>query len=330
MQHPRLKAVIALGGQDGSEFGLLFGGKKHLIVFDLGNTRDFAQLASQLSGLKSIRQIADITGFPLQDVEDAVEKLEQAGLVYEYPQTKNSDTVDIQLIIQTGKELFSSLRFDYSRHPLFSQIRQDEKLFVATAYEYFFLISDASTHISLAIENAPESMKPILQRYLADEKDHGKDIARSLANALGISVIQLDACIPCAAAEAAVFKMRELARTDTLSYIAAAEFCEASACRPLRLDVLNDEWSVDSNRLLDALTRHHSQDVDAGHDSIFEEAIHRSTVIDEAHAGRCLASVHEFKHYLDNLNHEILRTYGADGASLPRACPSFEDFLRMR
>lgn len=322
-----MKAVIALGGQDGSEFGLLFGGKKHCIAFECGDIDDFARLTAQLSGLKSTRQIADVTGLSLREVEDNVQKLVQAGLVYEYCQRNTADSADVQSIVQASRLLFSSLRYDFARHPLFAQALLDEKLFLGTAYEYFFLVNDASTHISMAIDNAPESVRPILQRYLADEKDHGKDIAPSLASAVGISVAQLDECIPCAAAEAAILKMCELARTDTLSYVAAAEFCEASANRPLRLDALSNQWSVNSNQLLGALAHHHSQDVDAGHGSIFEEAIRHWTVcIDNAHAGKCLASAHEFKHYLDNLNHEILRMYGVEGASLPRARPSFEDF----
>jgi hypothetical protein len=119
----------------------------------------------------------------------------------------------------------------------------------------------------------------------------------------------------------------ELAKTDTLSYIAALEFCEAAANKPLRLNTAVNQRSRDSAELLDALAWHHSQDVEAGHGSIFEESLLAlNGTIDELDAAKWFTSVHEFKHYLDNLNYEILRTYGVEGASLPRVRPSYQDY----
>lgn len=327
MRNPRLKSVVALGGEDGSNIGLLFNGKIYNIQFERGTVRDFARFASQLCGLKTAHQIAASIGIRLQDVEEAIEKLQRAGLVYEYAETERSRSLDVQQVIEAAEALFVSLRYDLSRHPLFLQVNQNEKLFVAAAYEYYFLINDASNHIALALDSAPGCMKPILQRYLLDEKDHGKEIALSLEKAIGISAQLLDSCLPCAAGDAAIIKMRELARTDTLSYIAALQFCEAVANKPLRLNAAVSEWSQNSSELLNAMTWHHSQDVKAEHGSIFEESLLAlNETIDETGAAKWLTSVHEFKHYLDNLNYEILRTYGVEGASLPRVRPSYRDY----
>jgi hypothetical protein len=53
LRYPRLKSIVALGGEGSSNIGLLFGGKKYNIEFERGTVSDFARFASQMSGLKN-------------------------------------------------------------------------------------------------------------------------------------------------------------------------------------------------------------------------------------------------------------------------------------
>jgi hypothetical protein len=327
MGHPRLKAAIALGKSTDSDLGLLFGGMRNGIRFEAGGTVDFARLISNLSGFRSVHDAARLADVSSADAQEIVERLSSAGLAYSFPDADEQTPLALETALSAGKGFLSAIRFDYGRHPLFAMLPQSERIFLGCAYEYFFLVKDARIHVSMAIEKAEPGMQPVFRRYLEEEKDHADGMAPALADALGIPVSLLAECVPCAAADAAILKTRELARADTLAYAAATAFCEAPAGRPFADSEIPGAWRSESKELLASLTRHFDADRAAGHASLFEAALRsRDSRLARKDVAAALEAAHQYKHYLDNLNHEILRTYGAEGSVLPRFRASFGDF----
>jgi hypothetical protein len=324
---PRLKATVVLGPSGNARLGLLFGGLRHDITFQIGDEIDLVRLLGLLSGVWSPTQIAEFCSFPVADVEAVITRLCAAGLVYVDDPAKAYAHIEVAECIRASEAFFEAIRFDYGRHPLFARLADNERLFIGCAYEYWFLVRDAPVHIALAVLRATGAERTRLDHYLDEEKDHGDEIAPFLAAALNVTTELLFASTPCAAADAALLKTRALASNDLLAYAAATSFCEASIAKSLAMAPGVSSWRPASRALFEALARHFEGDQSAGHASLFAEFMQAraENLTRDAVAG-ALAAAHLYKHYLDNLNHEILRMYSGEGTVLPRLPPTFGDF----
>ncbi|MFT4173020.1 MAG: hypothetical protein QM639_10710 [Rhodocyclaceae bacterium] len=323
---PRLKAVIVLAPTDGASIGLLFGGTRTDITLEHGELSSLGGLLANLSGLWTLPEVARLSNVALADAEAVVARLHEAGLVYEHTDADDDGLLDADDIHRSSAAFIRAIRFDFGRHPLFAALATSERLFVACACEYWFLIRDAGTHIALALHHAPAPLKPMLAAHLAEERDHAEHIAPALAAALDLPVAALAQACPCAAADAALIKTRVLAQHNVLGYLAATSFCEAPLGHSAS-PTPAPSWSAPTHRLFAALAGHFEEDRAAGHASLFANAIDAlNTPIPRRDLARALEAAHQYKHYLDNLNHEILRTYAMPGSMLPHVSARYDDF----
>lgn len=310
--------------------GLRLGGRAVGVTIEQGDPSHLAALMGALSGAHSIDRVAARTGIRAGDVADIVSQLSRAGMLYDYSAADPPQPLPAAEFAEAARSFFAALRFDMFRHVLFSTMPGNERLFVAAANEYFFCIRDAERHIGLALQSAPPALAPLLRTYLDQERGHAGAIAPALAAALEVELPLLDRLAPLASTDAAMLKTRELASSDTLSYVAVVGLCEAG--RPLVrsdvLDAVRRPWSSRSMDLLDVLLRHYELDTAASHADLFSAAVAAmAPCYDRPVAAAALQAAHQYKHYLDNIHHEVMRTYAHSGAPLPRLTPRLADFL---
>jgi hypothetical protein len=320
---PRLKATLVIppASVDG-DVGLLFGRKAFDISLRQGRIADLAILFGRMSGAYTPTEIAARSGLLPSSVSSICEQLSALGLVYDYSGLNRVESISRAGFLEIYSAFAEAWRFDMFRHPLFSRINE-EHLFLATAAEYFQLIRDAETHIAIALEHAPNILRKLIEEYLKSEREHYKAIQPTLLSAFG-GTFYPDCLVPLAATEALMLKSRELARSNTLVYLACCSFSEARTY-PLKA---GERWPRPIQNLFHAFLDHAKEDVDSAHGSLFTLAVQMThEQVTAAVAAQVLSGVHEFKHYLDNLNFEILRAYSEPGASIPRLKQPLEDFL---
>ena len=329
MERPRLKATLVVPPViEGRDLGLLLGPNAFDIRLCKGEMSQFASLLSSLTGAYTSSEISERTGLSEGSVRRVVEQLRSSGLIYDYNSPAYNHDIPHAVFLGAFEAFVAALRFDMFRHPLFSALHESEGLFLATAIEYFHLIRDASSHIEIALRHAPERLRELVTEYLDVEREHYLSLESVLFKALGGN-FALDRLAPLSATESVILKTRELARTDTLAYLACCSFSEVQMwSRPPRVP---DHWTAPIQAVFDAFLSHAHEDLDAGHSSLFADAVELSgNALHTVAAESILAGLHEYKHYFDNMNSEILRVYSQPGAPLPRLRPRWEDFVAAR
>jgi len=323
--YPRLKATIALApsGTD-ALVCLRLGLRAYEISMTEGEPESFLNLMGLLNGAFSVEKIATLLDLPTACLRSTLEQLVSVGLVYDYRGSLATEEISQEDFLSSVTALTSAFRFDMFRHPLFAQLAEREKLFLATAIEYGHIIRDASTHIEKALSHAPAHLEDLLKNYLASEADHYLDLQTSLSAALSME-FRFDDVEPLAATEALLLKTHDLAISDPLAYIACCAAFEAERV-PSSTDLL--QWT--SNTAADVyrvLRDHAAEDCSSSHSTLFQQAIASMDVVDANTVVRVCNALHTYKHYFDNLNFEILRAYSCDNAGLPRLKPKLADFF---
>jgi hypothetical protein len=326
MDRPRLKATIVVPpATPTGQLGLLLGNRRFDIRFAGGRSDQLTTLFSCLTGAYTEHELCERTKLPREALVRTVGKLRDSGLVYQYDGAEHDDApIPATELLEIFESIVAALRYAMFGHPLFGRLLTDQRLFLAAAVEYFHLIRDAESHIRTAWEHAPEELQALLAEYLDSEKDHYRFIEPPLKAAIG-GAIRSEDLMPMAATEAVMLKTRELARSDTLAYLACCSFLETQKIlAPL---VAPEQWPPALASVLRAFVRHADEDTEASHSSLFAETLRStSSAVSRLRAAQILSSVHEVKHYFDNLNFEIFRVYSQPGAPFPRLRPRLVDF----
>jgi hypothetical protein len=324
---PRMKATLVVApSMSDADVGLVFGSRGVDIRIMRGEISSLADVLGLLSGAYNIGEIASRSRLSIQTVSAVVEQLSSHHVVYDYSIDPVHASVDRRRLIDAFDSLTATLRFDMFRHELFERVASDERLFLATAVEYFHLIRDAQTHTAIALRNAPAELSHLLERYRASEEGHHIEIGHALQQALG-GTFSLTDLAPLASTEAVILKTRDLACRDTLAYLACCSFAESRRTHATVLSDVARRWRPQSRHVLDALSEHANDDRDADHSDLFAHGVLLAAEdISTAQAAWILESVHEIKHYFDNLNHELLRIHQRHGASVPRLRSRFGDY----
>jgi hypothetical protein len=324
-----MKATLVVAPSSGdANIGLVLGQRGFDILIKEGNLTTLAALFECLSGAYEINEICTKSGLSRELVAATVDKLGRAGLVYDYADAPAAAAIDRSRLIALFESFAVALRFDISRHHVFEALELHERLFLAAATEHFHVIRDAGTHTALALQHAPAELVPIIRQYQESEIDHYRIIGPRLRAALG-GEFGLEELAPLASTEGLILKTHHVAHSDTLAYMAACSFAESrSAVSDLAFSAGETRWADETLALLHVLREHAAIDHGAAHSRLFADGVMAFCgEISERRAARILTTVHECKHYFDNLNFELLRVYGAHGAPLPRLEPRLADYV---
>lgn len=325
MQRPRLKATLALPSSSGGDLTLLFGPRAFDLRVSQGHPPCLGELLGCLSGAYNCAEIAHKTGLSVDSVRTITGQLVSRGLAYDYTDPPTREEVSRQELLALFEAMTTVLRFDMFRQPLFSELFRNERLFLATALEYFHLIRDAESHMSVAFEHAPANLRDLVDEYRRSERDHYRVLEAALAGAIGGS-FSFERLQPLMSTEAVMLKTRDLARSDTLAYLGCCCFSEARLGSERA--VAPQGWARPIASVFDAFADHAAEDINESHSALFARAAgSTSGQFSADRVSLILSGLHEFKHYLDNLNFEILRVYSQRGSSLPRLKDRPEDFL---
>ncbi len=152
--------------------GLLLGSNAFDIRLCKGDMSQFARLLSSFTGAYTCSEISQRTGVSPGSVRTVVEQLRSSGLIYDYASSAPSHDISRADFLGVFDAFVAALRFDMFRHPLFSELHENDGLFLATAIEYFHLIRDAGSHIEIALQHAPERLRVFVADYLNAEREH--------------------------------------------------------------------------------------------------------------------------------------------------------------
>ena len=290
-------------------------GQSHFEMEELeGDRPTFLRLKSLLDGRHSPGQIAELTGLPRAEVDAVVDGFASLGLL------RRAAPVEMiparALIDQLGATL-AMWRNQIGFHRLFqglSQATHRVEVLRGLFIESFHIVRMAPVHIGVALAAArSDKERALLSAYLAEESGHAPFLLETCAN-LGCDPGEVARAHPIVATTSLIHMPCEIARSDTLAYVAALALFEASPHD-------GDEGDRSVARVASAYglppvhfapaMRHFREDLDAGHAWMLHALLDGREAVPADRVHVIVNMLHDLKHAYDQFHDGILG-YDAD------------------
>ncbi|MFJ5050497.1 iron-containing redox enzyme family protein [Streptomyces sp. NPDC098077] len=302
---------------------LMIVGDQHFELQQHGaELKDFLNLKRYLDGRHTIQQISDITGVSAEDVLGIVNAFAEQGLLRE--EDTALETISTQAFLKQIDKSTAMWTEQIGYHRLWSGLENQEyrkEVFLGLIMETYHYIKSASDHVSTAIAHCSDPhWKKILSEYLAEEYDHAWMARDSLIN-MGLSQEEIENAHPVIGTWSWINNLREIARGDTLGYLACTKLFEARGTETLEgaetLQRLAELYGFPKD-CLKPLVSHVEEDVKANHTGLLEEALEGRHSVPAWQAHRAVNNLHDLKHSFDQYNDGIVLYYSDISNYIPR------------
>ncbi|GAA2325820.1 iron-containing redox enzyme family protein [Streptomyces kunmingensis] len=302
---------------------LMIVGDQHFELEQHGaELKDFLNLKRYLDGRHSIEEIAKITGVAVSDVQGIVQSFAEQNLLRQEDASLEKIPADAFLRQIDKSTAMWTEQIGY--HRLWSGLENKgfrREVFLGLIMETYHYINSASRHISTAIAHCTDPhWKRLLSEYLAEEYDHAWMARDSLVN-MGLSKEEVENAHPVIGTWSWINNLCEIAREDTLGYLACTKLFEARGTETLEgaetLQRLAEEYGYPKD-CLSPLVSHVAEDVKANHTGLLEEALEHRTHIPAVQAHRAVNNLHDLKHSFDQYNDGIILYYSDVSNYIPR------------
>lgn len=320
-EYPRLRHCTFFVPADGSPTLMIVGRNHFELNQEEGDLKTFLNLKRYLDGRHSIEDISRITGVKEEDVRGIVQTFNEHGLLRA---TGALESIATDVFAKQIDESCAMWAQQIGFHRLFSGLEQQtvrREVFMGLIMETYHYVKSASKHIATAIAHCNDpAFEPILSQYFAEEWNHSGFLLETLEN-MGVPREQVESAHPIIGTWSLINNMCEIARADTLSYLACTALFEA------RED--NADLAADSLRRIataygypdgcvEPLISHMRLDVEAGHKGLLEEALEHRGSVTPAEAHRAVNNLHDLKHAYDQFHDQIVLYYSDISNYIPR------------
>ncbi|MEU7108351.1 hypothetical protein ABZ951_25395 [Streptomyces sp. NPDC046215] len=293
--------------------------------FELSTEKDqleiFLNVKRYFDGRHSVADIHRITGVDQADVLDTVRMFSDAGL---FRSVRPLESIPSSVFVQQIEESCDMWGKQIGYHPLFTGLstqRLRREVFVGMILEIYHYIKSASKHIGTAIAHCNDpAFAPFLAEYHSEEWNHSHYAVDTLVR-LGMPKEQVLTAHPIIGTWSLINNLCEIARQDTLSYLACTNLFEAreqdaeGAAKDMRELTSAYGFPADAT---DPLIQHMELDVAAGHKSLLAEALGSRESIAAVDAHRVVNNLHDLKHSYDQFHDGIVQYYSEVSNYIPR------------
>ncbi|MGW7533320.1 thiaminase II/PqqC family protein [Amycolatopsis sp. NPDC054798] len=313
------------GGNDNGNLDgiLMIVGDQHFELSHEGaELKTFLDFKRYLDGRHTVEEISKITGISIEDTLAIVNNFAEQGLMRE------ADTALERIPTETFlKQIDKSCAMwteQIGYHRLWSGLENQnfrKEVFLGLILETYHYIKSASRHISTAIAHCSDpAWEKLLSEYLAEEYDHSWMARDSLIN-MGLSKEEVENAHPLIGTWSWTNNLCEIAREDTLGYLACTKLFEARGIETLDGANTLQRLAVDygfPEGCLAPLVSHVAEDVKANHTGLLEEALADRDHVPAWQAHRAVNNLHDLKHSFDQYNYGIIQYYSDVSNYIPR------------
>ena len=305
---------------------MIVGDQYFELTEEIGSRDDVLTVKRYLDGRHTVQEVAERSGVDVESVQDIVDTFAEFGLL-SVPQP--IDRVPGAVFVKQVENACRMWGQQIGFHPLFSGVENGQlrpEVLLGLVIETYHYIKSAARHISTAIAYCRDDrLIPLLSQHFADEWDHARHLISGI-EAMGVPAAHLATAHPIIGSWSLANNLCEIARQDTLSYIACTSLFEARAedyeagAEGLRAAASQAGFPAEA---VEPLLTHMRLDVEAGHAGLLQEAIDIIGDVRAEDAHRVVNNVHDLKHSLDQFHDQILHFYSDISNHIPRSKMDF-------
>lgn len=302
---------------------LMVVGDQHFEIEQKGaDLESFLNFKRYLDGRHTVAEISRITGVGEADAWAIVGTFADQGLLRD-PDAR-ADTIPADVFVKQIDVSTGMWTEQIGYHRLWSGLENQDfrrEVFLGLIIETYHYIGAASRHIGTAIAHCTDpAWQHLLSGYLAEEYDHAR-LARESLVRMGLPEEQVVAAHPLIGTWSLVNNLCEIARTDTLGYLACTKLFEARGVESLEGGETLRRLAVAygyPETCLDPLISHVQEDVTADHTGLLERALAGRDVVEADQAHRAVNDLHDLKHSYDQYGDNIIYYYSDPANYIPR------------
>ncbi|QPP05829.1 hypothetical protein G4Z16_04805 [Streptomyces bathyalis] len=320
-QRPRLRHCTFFVPNRGSV--LMIVGDQHFELEQHGaQLKDFLNFKRYLDGRHTVSEISEITGVSVPDAVGIVGSFAEQGLLR--TEENELENIPVDAFLKQIDKSTAMWTEQIGYHRLWSGLENQDfrkEVFLGLILETYHYINSASRHISTAIAHCTDpAWKRLLSEYLAEEYDHAW-MARDSLVRMGLPQEQVENAHPLIGTWSWINNLCEIAREDTLGYLACTKLFEARGTDTLdgarTLQRLAVQYGFPEDCLAPLLS-HVEEDVKANHTGLLEEALEGRESVPVQQAHRAVNNLHDLKHSFDQYNDSIVQYYSDVSNYIPR------------
>ncbi len=302
---------------------LMIVGDQHFEIEQQGSDfKSFLNLKRYLDGRHTIEDIAGITGVSADDTLEIVNAFAEQGLLR--AEVDGLDVIPTTAFLKQIDKSTGMWAEQIGYHRLWSGLENldyRKEVFLGLILETYHYINSASRHISTAIAHCTDpKWKHLLSEYLSEEYNHAW-MARDSLVRMGLTKQEVENAHPLIGTWSLVNNLCEIARQDTLGYLACTKLFEARGVESLdgarTLQRLATAYGYPED-CLEPLVSHVEEDVSANHTGLLEEALEEAGDIPAARAHHAVNNLHDLKHSYDQYADNIILYYSDISNYIPR------------
>lgn len=308
---------------NGSSETLMIVGDQHFELEQHGaDLKTFLNFKRYLDGRHTVEEIAQITGISVDDTLGIVNSFAEQDLLRE--ERAELDVIPTDVFLKQIDKSTGMWSEQIGYHRLWSGLENQDfrrEVFLGLILETYHYINAASRHISVAIAHCTDpAWRHLLSEYLSEEYNHAWMARESLVR-MGVPDEQVRNAHPLIGTWSLVNNLCEIARGDTLGYLACTKLFEARGAESLEGGEALRRLAVAygyREDCLDPLVSHVEEDVNAGHTSLLADALQGRDAIPTTQAHRAVNNLHDLKHSFDQYNDSIILYYSDISNYIPR------------
>jgi pyrroloquinoline quinone (PQQ) biosynthesis protein C len=318
---PRLRHCTLIDPGDGGALTVVVGVERFSLSEDLGSRESLLRVKSQLDGRRTVSEISERAGVSEHGVRQVVGVFDDLGLLRREPP---GDSIPVAEFVRTVDEACDMWSRQIGYHPLFQLLRQHRvrrEVFQGWILETYHYVHSARRHVAVALGSCTDARwEPLLTDYFVEEHDHAPLVASALER-IGIPREETEGAHPLIGTMSLVNALCEIARADTLSYIACTSLFEARS--EDYDDAKQDFLTIAAGygyaaEDVASVIEHMAGDIAAGHTSLLQQALEGQASITTREANVTVNALHDLKHSFDQYHDQILQYYGDISNYIPR------------
>ncbi|MEO6086806.1 MAG: iron-containing redox enzyme family protein [Umezawaea sp.] len=284
--------------------------------------KSFLNFKRYLDGRHTVKEISEITGVSVDDTLGIVSSFAEQGLMRD--EDAGLERIPTAAFLKQIDKSTAMWTEQIGYHRLWSGLENQDfrkEVFLGLIMETYHYINSASRHISTAIAHCTDTAwKHLLSEYLSEEYNHAWMARESLIR-MGLSKEEVENAHPLIGTWSWTNNLCEIARVDTLGYLACTKLFEARGVDTLEgahtLQRLAEAYGYPAD-CLSPLVSHVEADVEANHTGLLEEALADREHVPAWQAHRAVNNLHDLKHSFDQYNDGIILYYSDVSNYIPR------------
>ncbi|MBS2965168.1 iron-containing redox enzyme family protein [Actinocrinis puniceicyclus] len=320
-ERPRLRHCTFKWTSDDSPMLMIVGKEYFEITEDFGTRAEFLTIKRYLDGRHTVEEISKRSGADIDSVRAIVETFDALGLLHDpkplvaVPGESYADQIEASCDMW-GRQI--------GYHRLYSGLDDGSlrsEVFLGIILETYHYVKSAPRHIATAIAHCDDDrLEPILSKYFTEEYNHAGMLLQALKR-MGLPKEQIQRAHPVIGTWSLINNLCEVARRDTLSYIACTTLFEARADdfeggaaslrKAARLAGFPEECA-------EPLITHMRIDLEAGHVGLLREAMNIVGSVPAEKAHKAVNNLHDIKHSYDQFHDQVIQYYSDIANYIPR------------